>query len=77
MGSKGDCFDNAVCEAFFATLKKEKISRQSWPMRRELISAVFEYIEGWYNTNRRHSTLAYYSPSEFEAISLSPSHSTL
>jgi transposase InsO family protein len=57
MGSKGDCFDNAVAESFFATLKKELVHRQSWPTRRELTSEVFEYIEGFYNRTRRHSTL--------------------
>ena len=66
MGSVGDCYDNAVCETFHATLKKEKIYRQSWPTRAEARAAVFEYIEGWYNPRRRHSTLAYLSPIEFE-----------
>ena len=66
MGSVGDCYDNAVCETFHATLKKEKIYRQSWPTRAEARTAVFEYIEGWYNPRRRHSTLAYLSPIEFE-----------
>jgi putative transposase len=66
MGSVGDCYDNAVCETFHATLKKEKIYRQSWPTRAEARSAVFAYIEGWYNPRRRHSTLAYLSPIEFE-----------
>ena len=66
MGSVGDCYDNAVCETFHATLKKEKIYRQSWPTRAEARTAVFAYIEGWYNPRRRHSTLAYLSPIEFE-----------
>ena len=66
MGSVGDCYDNAVCETFHATLKKEKIYRQSWPTRAAARTAVFEYIEGWYNPRRRHSTLAYLSPAEFE-----------
>ncbi len=56
MGSKGDCYDNAVAESFFATLKKELVHRQSWPTRRELEAAVFEYIEVFYNRRRRHST---------------------
>jgi putative transposase len=71
MGSKGDCYDNAVAESFFATLKKELIHRRSWPTRRELVSEVFEYIEGFYNTTRRHSTLGYLSPAQFETISIS------
>jgi putative transposase len=66
MGSLGDCYDNAVCETFHATLKKEKIYRQSWPTRAAARTAVFAYIEGWYNPRRRHSTLAYLSPAEFE-----------
>lgn len=49
MGSKGDAFDNAVAESFFATIKKELAHRQSWPTRRDLSSAAFEYIEGFYN----------------------------
>ena len=66
MGSVGDCYDNAVCETFHASLKKEKIYRQSWPTRAAARTAVFEYIEGWYNPRRRHSTLGYLSPIEFE-----------
>jgi putative transposase len=66
MGSVGDCYDNAVCETFHATIKKEKIYRQSWPTRAEARTAIFGYIEGWYNPRRRHSTLAYLSPTEFE-----------
>jgi putative transposase len=66
MGSKGDCYDNAVAETFFATLKKELVHRRSWPTRRELISEAFEYIEAFYNRTRRHSTLGYLSPAEFE-----------
>jgi putative transposase len=66
MGSVGDAYDNAVAESFFATLKKELVHRHSWPTRRELTTAVFEYIEGWYNQHRRHSTLAYLTPSEYE-----------
>lgn len=66
MGSKGDCYDNAVAESFFATLKKELVHRRSWPTRRELTSEVFEYIEAFYNLRRRHSTLGFLSPHEFE-----------
>ena len=66
MGSVGDCYDNAVCETFHATIKKEKLYRQSWPTRAAARAAIFEYIEGWYNPRRRHSTLAYLSPIEFE-----------
>jgi putative transposase len=66
MGSKGDAYDNAVAESFFATLKKELVNRRSWPTRRELGSAVFEYIEAFYNRERRHSTLSMLSPAEYE-----------
>ncbi len=66
MGSKGDAFDNAVAESFFATIKKELVHRQPWPNRRDLSSAVFEYIEAFYNRQRRHSTLGYLTPEEFE-----------
>jgi Integrase core domain len=66
MGSVGDCYDNAVCETFHATLKKERIYRQSWPTRAQARAAVFEYIEAWYNPRRRHSTLGYLSPADFE-----------
>lgn len=66
MGSVGDCYDNAICETFHASIKKERIYRRSWPTRAEARAAVFEYIEGWYNPRRRHSTLGYLSPAEFE-----------
>jgi putative transposase len=68
MGSKGDAYDNAVAESFFATLKKELIHRQSWPTRRELSTAVFEYIEAFYNRERRHSTLGMHSPTDYEKL---------
>jgi putative transposase len=66
MGSRGDAYDNAVAESFFATLKKELVHRRSWPTRRELGAAVFEYIEAFYNRERRHSTLGMLSPAEYE-----------
>jgi putative transposase len=68
MGSIGDCYDNAVCESFHSTLKRECVKRRSWPTRDELRTATFEYIEGFYNTRRRHSTIAYYSPADHEAV---------
>jgi putative transposase len=71
MGSKGCAYDNAVAESFFATLKKELIRRRSWPHRRELIGEVFDYIETFYNARRRHSTLDYQSPVDFETSTLS------
>jgi putative transposase len=74
MGSKGDAYDNAVAESFFATLKKELVHRQSWPSRRDLSSAVFDYIEAFYNRQRRHSTLGYLSPEEYEREKLTPTN---
>lgn len=67
MGSRGDCYDNAVAESFFATLKKELVHRHSWPIRRELTTEVFEYIEAFYNRTRRHSRLGMLSPADYEA----------
>jgi transposase InsO family protein len=68
MGSRGDAYDNAVAESFFATLKKELIHRQSWPTRHELSRAVLEYIEEFYNHERRHSGLGMYSPADYEKL---------
>ena len=68
MGSRGDCYDNAVAESFFATLKKELIHRRSWPTRAELRTEVFDYIEVFYNRERRHSTLGQLSPARYEKI---------
>ena len=66
MGSKGSALDNAVCESFFATLKKELTRRRSWPTRSEARSAIFEWIESWYDRRRLHSTLGYLSPMNYE-----------
>jgi putative transposase len=66
MGSRGDAYHNAVAETFFATLNKELVNRRSWPLRLELQSAAFEYIEALYNRRRRHSTLGMVSPAEYE-----------
>ena len=68
MGSRGDCYDNAVAESFFATLKKELIHGRSWPSKAELRTEVFEYIEVFFNRRRRHSTLGFLSPAQFETI---------
>jgi putative transposase len=70
MGSRGDAYDNAVAETFFATLKKELVNRRTWPSRLELQSAVFEYIEAFYNRQRRHSTLKMLSPAAYEQLRL-------
>jgi transposase InsO family protein len=67
VGRKGQCWDNAVAESFFATIKAELLDRRPWPTRASARRAIFEWIEGWYNTRRRHSTLGYLSPAAFEA----------
>lgn len=66
MSRKGDCWDNAVVESFFASLKTELVAEARWETRAEAKSAVVEWIEGWYNRTRMHSTLGYLSPVEFE-----------
>lgn len=66
MSRKGNCWDNAVAESFFATLKKELIDRDSWPTRRIAKSAIHEYITLFYNARRRHSYLGFVSPMEYE-----------
>jgi putative transposase len=64
--TKGDCFDNAVAESFFGTLKAELIYEQSYQSREEARESIVEYIEVFYNRVRRHSTLNYLSPDNFE-----------
>jgi len=76
MGSRGDCYDNAVAESFFATLKKELVHRQSWPTKHELRLELFDYIEAFYNSRRRHSTNGGLSPAQFEMINLSQDQKT-
>ena len=66
MNRAGDCYDNALAESFFATLKTELIDRQPWPTRRAARQAVFEWIEGFSNRQRLHSALGYQSPVDFE-----------
>ena len=65
-GSVGDCYDNAMCESFFATLECELLGRRRFLTRQEARKEVFEFLEGWYNPHRRHSALGYLSPAEFE-----------
>jgi transposase InsO family protein len=66
MSAKGDCYDNAVAESFFATLEFELVMKHDWQTRNDARRAIFQYIEGWYNRRRRHSTLGYLSPSAYE-----------
>lgn len=67
----GECYDNAVAESFFATLKAELVERTAWPTRHAAQQAVFEWIEVFYNRQRSHSTLGYRSPVDFEADTVS------
>lgn len=66
MGSVGDCYDNAMCESFFATLECELLDKRRFRNQAEAKMAVFDFIEGWYNPRRRHSSLDYMSPAEYE-----------
>ena len=66
MGTVGDCFDNAMCESFFATLECELLDRRRFKTQVEARMAIFDFIEGWYNTHRRHSALDYASPMQYE-----------
>ena len=66
MGTLGDALDNAVAESFFATLECELLNRHDWPTRQALRTAVFDFIEVFYNRQRRHSTLDYHPPAAYE-----------
>ncbi|MFZ2097055.1 MAG: IS3 family transposase [Anaerolineales bacterium] len=68
MNRTGECYDNATMESFFATLKTECVTGQ-FTTRAEARRTIFEYLEGWYNRQRLHSSLGYHSPAEFEALS--------
>lgn len=66
MGSKGDCYDNAMMESFWSSLECEVLDRNRFQTREAARTAIFSWIEGWYNTRRRHSGIGYASPREFE-----------
>ena len=66
MSSKGNCYDNAVAESFFHSLKMELVFHKTFSSRKEAKNCIFEYIEIFYNRQRRHSTLDYLTPIEFE-----------
>ena len=68
MGSLGDAYDNAMAESFFASLECELLNRRSFKSKAEARTALFTYIEGWYNPRRRHSALGYRSPVQFERL---------
>ena len=66
MGTVGDCYDNALAESVFATLETEYLAHNRFPTKPEATQAVFTWIEGWYNTRRRHSSLGNQSPANYE-----------
>ena len=68
MSRKGDCWDNAVAESFFATIKRDLLDRRSWATRAQVEAAVREYIEVFYNGQRRHSSLGNISPINYERL---------
>ena len=71
-GSVGDCYDNAMAESFFATLECELIDQRSFRTRAQAKRAVFDFVEGWYNTGPRHSALEHLSPNDFERATAEP-----
>jgi putative transposase len=75
MGSVGDCYDNALCESFFATLECELLDRHTFHTQTQARLAIFEFVEGWYNPHRRHSALDYLSPNRYEALHARTPHS--
>jgi hypothetical protein len=74
MGSVGDAYDNAMCESFFATLECELLERHRFKTQAEARSAVFEFVEGFYNLRRRHSSIGYLSPIDYERRHRSDAH---
>ncbi len=68
MGRVGSAYDNAMMESFFSTLQRELLDRKSWTTRKELASAIFEWIEAWYNPRRRHTSINDRSPVEYERL---------
>jgi putative transposase len=68
MGTVGDCYDNAMMESFWGTLQLELLDSRTWQTREELANAVFEWIECWYNPERRHSSIGMHSPITFETV---------
>jgi putative transposase len=68
MGTVGDCYDNAMMESFWGTMQLELLDSKTWNTREDLASAVFEWIECWYNPKRRHSSIGMHSPITFETV---------
>jgi len=70
MSRKGNCWDNSVAESFFATLKKELIYRQYWLSKVHATAAIADYIESFYNRERRHSSIGFISPADYERLTM-------
>jgi putative transposase len=70
MGTVGDAYDNAMAESFFATLEREVLNRRRFKTQAEAKMAIFDWLEGWYNPYRRHSSLGYRSPVNYERHAL-------
>ena len=68
MGKVACAYDNALMESFFGSMQIELLDRRTWNTRAELANAIFEWIEAWYNPRRRHSSLGYRSPVEYETL---------
>ncbi len=68
MSGKGNCYDNAVVESFFATLKTEEVDGANYGTRQQAKTSIFSYLEGFYNPKRRHSSLGFLSPDDFESV---------
>jgi putative transposase len=74
MGSIGDCYDNSLVESFWGTMQLELLDSRNWATRAELATAIFEWIECWYNPLRRHSSIGMLSPAGYEAVHTPPDH---
>jgi putative transposase len=72
MGSIGDCFDNSMVESFWGTMQLELLDSRRWRTRHQLATAIFEWIESWYNPRRRHSSIGMLSPVDYEAAHAPP-----
>jgi putative transposase len=74
MGSIGDCYDNSMMESFWGTMQLELLDSRRWRTRHQLATAIFEWIESWYNSRRRHSSIGMLSPIDYEAAHTPPDH---
>ena len=70
MGTIGDCYDNSPMESFWGTMQIELLNRKRWTTKLELTMAIADYIENFYNRDRRHSSLGYLTPHEYEDLQL-------